>query len=76
MSCFGISGTELFGFGTRKLILFNSESFIARCRIKPGEILLVHGASGAVGIAAVQLAKAYGKPRNRVTTKYKFWISV
>lgn len=56
----------------KKLILFNSESFIARCRIKPGEILLVHGASGAVGIAAVQIAKAYGKPRNHVTVKCKF----
>jgi NADPH:quinone reductase-like Zn-dependent oxidoreductase len=56
----------------RKVNLFNSKSFIARCRIKRGEILLVHGASGAVGIAAVQIAKAYGKPRNRVTITFKF----
>jgi NADPH:quinone reductase-like Zn-dependent oxidoreductase len=48
---------------TKEVILFNSVSCIARCHIKPGEILLVHGASGAVGIAAVQIAKAYGKRR-------------
>ncbi|XP_023702473.1 quinone oxidoreductase isoform X1 [Cryptotermes secundus] len=35
-------------------------ALVTKCRIKPGEILLVHGASGAVGIAAVQIAKAYG----------------
>jgi NADPH:quinone reductase-like Zn-dependent oxidoreductase len=63
---------DFFDFGTKKLILFNSESFIARCHIKPGEILLVHGASGAVGIAAIQIAKAYGKHMNQVIIKYKF----
>jgi NADPH:quinone reductase-like Zn-dependent oxidoreductase len=31
-----------------------------RCRIKKGETILVHGASGAVGIAALQIAKAEG----------------
>jgi len=31
-----------------------------RAQAKPGEILLVHGASGAVGIAAIQLARAAG----------------
>src|SRR5258707_14543332 len=31
-----------------------------RARFKPGEIVLVLGASGAVGLAAVQLAKAMG----------------
>lgn len=35
-------------------------ALVTKCRIKAGEILLVHGASGAVGIAAVQIAKAYG----------------
>ncbi|GFG33812.1 hypothetical protein Cfor_03512 [Coptotermes formosanus] len=35
-------------------------ALVTKCHIKPGEILLVHGASGAVGIAAVQIAKAYG----------------
>ncbi|CAL1529899.1 unnamed protein product [Lymnaea stagnalis] len=31
-----------------------------RAQAKPGETVLVHGASGAVGIAAVQIAKANG----------------
>ncbi|MGH9470069.1 MAG: NADPH:quinone reductase [Terriglobia bacterium] len=31
-----------------------------RARAKPGETVLVHGASGGVGIAAVQLARAVG----------------
>ncbi|XP_074077268.1 quinone oxidoreductase isoform X1 [Macrotis lagotis] len=29
-------------------------------RVKPGEIVLIHGASGGVGIAACQIARAYG----------------
>jgi NADPH2:quinone reductase len=31
-----------------------------RAQAKPGETVLVHGASGGVGIAAVQLARAHG----------------
>uniref|UniRef100_A0A061S879 NADPH2:quinone reductase n=1 Tax=Tetraselmis sp. GSL018 TaxID=582737 RepID=A0A061S879_9CHLO len=31
-----------------------------RCQVKPGEVVLIHGASGAVGLAAVQLAVASG----------------
>jgi NADPH2:quinone reductase len=33
---------------------------IDRAQIKPGETLLVHGAAGGVGLAAVELGKAYG----------------
>ena len=31
-----------------------------RARAKPGETVLVHGASGGVGVAAVQIARSYG----------------
>jgi NADPH:quinone reductase len=33
---------------------------IDRAQLKPGETLLVHGAAGGVGLAAVELGKAYG----------------
>lgn len=55
---------------------YSSVSFVARCHIKPGEILLVHGASGAVGIAAVQIAKAYGKGRHHLKVTFNLGISV
>lgn len=35
-------------------------ALFARAQAKPGETLLVHGASGGVGIAATQLARAWG----------------
>ncbi len=31
-----------------------------RANAKPGETLLIHGASGSVGIAAIQLARTFG----------------
>ena len=33
---------------------------VDRARLKPGETLLVHGAAGGVGLAAVELGKVYG----------------
>ncbi|BFZ15625.1 hypothetical protein BsWGS_18664 [Bradybaena similaris] len=36
------------------------KSLFLRAFAKPGETVLVHGASGAVGIAAVQICKAHG----------------
>ncbi|MBI3801215.1 MAG: NADPH:quinone reductase [Deltaproteobacteria bacterium] len=35
-------------------------SLFQRAQVSPGEVLFVHGASGGVGIAAVQLARAVG----------------
>lgn len=41
-------------YGTAYRALFQ------KARVLPGDTVLVHGASGGVGIAAVQLARAYG----------------
>lgn len=35
-------------------------ALVTKCNIQEGELLLVHGASGAVGVAATQIAKARG----------------
>lgn len=35
-------------------------ALLQRARVKPGESVLVHGASGGTGIAACQIARAYG----------------
>ncbi|XP_063795137.1 quinone oxidoreductase-like isoform X2 [Pseudophryne corroboree] len=35
-------------------------ALITKARGRPGEVVLIHGASGGVGIAACQLARAYG----------------
>lgn len=36
------------------------KALILRAQAKPGEVVLIHGASGAVGTAAVQIARAIG----------------
>ena len=41
-------------YGTAYRALFQ------RCAARPSEVVLVHGATGGVGLAAVQLAKAHG----------------
>jgi NADPH:quinone reductase and related Zn-dependent oxidoreductases len=38
--------------------------------------LLIHGASGAVGIAAVQIAKAYGKRRDHLKETFNLGMPV
>jgi NADPH:quinone reductase len=35
-------------------------ALLQRGRLKPGEWVLVHGAAGGIGIAAIQMAKAFG----------------
>jgi len=67
---------ELLASVIKEVILFNSVSCVARCHIKPGEILLIHGASGAVGIAAVQIAKAYGKRRHQLKVTFNLGMPV
>ena len=42
---------------------------------KPGETVLVHGASGGVGLAAVQIAKSYGlRVLGTASSKVRRWI--
>lgn len=43
------------------LLLISICICLNRAKLKSGERVLVHGASGAVGLAAVQIAKAYGR---------------
>jgi NADPH2:quinone reductase len=38
-------------------------ALVTRAHIQPGEIVLVHGAAGGVGTAAIQTAKAFGAGR-------------
>jgi NADPH2:quinone reductase len=38
-------------------------ALVTRAHLEPGEVVLVHGAAGGVGTAAIQTAKAYGAGR-------------
>lgn len=48
------------------------EALIDRCRIQPGEYVLIHGGAGGVGHVAIQLAKAQGaRVATTVSTEQK-----
>uniref|UniRef100_A0A1B6LR62 Enoyl reductase (ER) domain-containing protein n=1 Tax=Graphocephala atropunctata TaxID=36148 RepID=A0A1B6LR62_9HEMI len=36
------------------------KALVTRCKVKPNDFVMVHGASGGVGVAALQIAKAHG----------------
>ncbi len=47
---------------------FTVLDFFNRGRYRKGESLLVNGGSGAVGVAAIQIAKAYGSPVTAISS--------
>jgi len=51
---FGQGAAMAIPYGTAYRALFD------KAQLRPGETLLIHGATGGVGTAAVQLARAYG----------------
>ena len=52
--------SEIEGAGYRVAAHTAYHSLVHRAGIKKGDVVLVHGASGGVGLAAVQLAKHLG----------------
>jgi NADPH2:quinone reductase len=54
------------GFGLEAAAVFGGayhtayHALIQRGRMRPGEWVLIHGAAGGIGIAAIQIAKLYG----------------
>jgi NADPH:quinone reductase len=60
--CFRMPDSMDFATGAGMVTIYNTAyvAVVIRGKIKPGEIVLVTGASGGVGLAAVQIAKAKG----------------
>jgi NADPH2:quinone reductase len=60
--CFKLPGKMSFGEAASMALAYDTSWFALheRARIKPGETVLVLGATGGVGFAAIQLAKAAG----------------
>jgi NADPH2:quinone reductase len=54
----GFSPAEAAGFGVAYLTAY--VALVRRAQVRPGEWVLVHGAAGGVGLAAVDLGKALG----------------
>ena len=53
-----LSFSEAAGYGAAYITAY--VSLVRRARVQPGEWVLVHGAAGGVGLAAVDMAKALG----------------
>lgn len=61
-ACYHLAGHLSFSQGSAVPVPYFTayRGLFQKCDAKPGETVLVHGASGAVGLAAIQLAKARG----------------
>jgi len=62
VSCFVIPKDMDFGVGSAIITSYNTSygALTRRANLQAGETLLVHGAAGAVGMAAVEIGKAMG----------------
>ncbi|MCZ6893199.1 MAG: NADPH:quinone oxidoreductase family protein [Gammaproteobacteria bacterium] len=61
-NCLPLPETFDFATGATYLIAYKTAyvALVVRGNLKPGETVLIHGAAGGVGLAAVELAKALG----------------